>query len=255
MAQERIQKILAKAGLGSRRACEVLIKEGRVAVNGRIARLGEKADPLKDEIHFDGERIKRSEKLVYIAMNKPAGVLSSLKSQGGHPTVIDLIDIPERVYPIGRLDLDSQGLLLLTNDGTLTNRLSHPSFGHEKEYRVLLDRFPEEAQLAAWCRGVILPDGQKSLPAVVKMEAGRKDEPWVRVILRQGRKRQIRETAKILHLQVRKLIRLRIGPIRLGNLKSGEWRTLTREEERKLKFDVLQSSAGSFTRKRSKSSS
>jgi len=239
MSKERLQKILARSGLGSRRSCEEFIKAGRVTVNGKPVGLGEKANPEIDDIRLDGEPIHVQEKLVYIVLNKPLGVLSSLKRQGDHQTVVDLLDISERVFPVGRLDLNSQGLIFLTNDGELANKLTHPKYGHEKEYQILLDRPPDGEQLAAWRRGVFLPDGVKTYPAEVEIIRKKDDLRWVKVILRQGRKRQIRETAMALGLNVRKLIRVRIGPIRLGNLKSGMWRSLTSDEERKLKASVL----------------
>jgi 23S rRNA pseudouridine2605 synthase len=247
MSEERLQKILARSGLGSRRACEEFIKSKRVTVNGRIAELGKKADPTKDEIRFDGELVKCAEELVYLMMNKPIGVLSSNKSQGGYKTVVDLVKLPQRVFPVGRLDLNSQGLILLTNDGELGNRLSHPRYGHEKEYQVLLDRYPDENQLANWRRGIVLPNGEKTLPARVKIKGKHAKSPWINVILKEGRKRQIRETAKVLGLHVRRIIRVRIGPIRLGKLNSGEWRFLTPQEVQKLK----QSTGISFSRRRS----
>ena len=243
MSEERLQKILARSGLGSRRACEEYIKSKRVTVNGEVAKLGEKADPARDEIRIDGELLKGSEQYVYLILNKPLGVLSSLKSQGELQTVVDLVDIPQRVFPVGRLDLNSQGLMLLTNDGELTNRLSHPRYGHEKEYWVLLDRYPDESQLTLWRRGVILPDGEKTLPAKVKIRSKSGKSPWLSVILKEGRKRQIRETAKVLGLFVRKIIRVRIGPIQLGDLGSGEWRYLTSEEVRRLKQSIGKSFA------------
>jgi len=247
MTQERIQKILARSGLGSRRACEDFIRTGRVTINGRIATLGEKADPSLDEVQLDGELVKGFDQELYIMLNKPLGVLSSLKGQGGYRTVIDLVSIPQRVFPIGRLDLNSQGLILLTNDGELANRLTHPRYGHEKDYDVLLDRYPDAEQLKLWRRGIILPDGQRALPAIVKIRK-HTDLPWIKVILKQGKKRQIRETAKALGLNVRKLIRVRIGPIRLGNLPSGEWRFLTSQEVRELK----QTSENAVSKRRSR---
>jgi 23S rRNA pseudouridine2605 synthase len=245
MSEERLQKILARSGLGSRRACEEFIKSRRVTVNGKVAKLGEKADPSRDEIRLDGELLKSAEQYVYLIVNKPLGVLSSLKSQGELQTVVELVDIPQRVFPVGRLDLNSQGLVLLTNDGELANRLSHPRYGHEKEYQVLLDRYPDEHQLALWRRGVILPDGEKTLPAKVNIRSRSGKLPWLTVILKEGRKRQIRETAKVLGLNIRKLTRVRIGPIQLGDLKSGEWRFLRPDEVRRLK----QSIGKSFTRR------
>jgi 23S rRNA pseudouridine2605 synthase len=247
MSDMRLQKILARSGLGSRRACEEFIKSKRVSVNGRIATLGEKADPTRDEIRFDGELIRGPEELVYLMLNKPMGVLSSNRSQGGYKTVVELVKIPQRVFPVGRLDLNSQGLILLTNDGELSHRLSHPRYGHEKEYQVLLDRYPDEHQLSLWRRGVVLPNGEKTLPSTVKIKGKRGEFPWITVILKEGRKRQIRETAEVLGLHVRRIIRVRIGPIRMGKLKSGEWRFLTSEEVQRL----MQTMGKSFTRRRS----
>ncbi len=227
---ERLQKILARTGLGSRRTCEALISAGRVVVNGRVATLGMKADADVDAIYVDGERIDSKEKSVYIAVNKPPGVLSSRRSQGGNRTVFDLVDIPQRTFIVGRLDLRSEGLLLLTNDGELANLLLHPRYEHEKEYRVLLDRMPDDAQLTNLTDGVMLPEGVKSLPARIWRENFSTDIPWVRIVLRQGRKRQIREMMRALGLEVRRLIRVRIGPIKLGNLQPGTWRFLSKSE-------------------------
>ena len=231
---ERLQKILARSGLGSRRSCETYIRDGRVTVNGIVASIGMKADPVVDDIRIDGKRIEKQEKPVYIAAYKPRGVLSSNISQGGKPTVFELVDIPQRTFIIGRLDLDSEGLILLTNDGNLTNRLLHPRYEHEKEYRVLLDRIPDSAQFKALAAGVMLPEGVKSLPARVWRGGSSTDKHWVRIVLRQGRKRQIREMMRVLGLEVRRIIRVRIGPIRLGNLKSGMWRYLSKSELKRI---------------------
>jgi len=230
MPQERLQKVLAGAGVASRRKSEDLIRAGRVTVNGRKATLGVKVESGIDEIRLDGEIILQPDKRTYILMNKPRGVLSSRKSQGGFPTVIDLLDIDERVYPVGRLDLDSQGLVLLTNDGALTHFMTHPSFGQEKEYRVLLDRFPDEKQMKTWRRGVVLPDGEETSPVRVAKEKGAGSVAWFRITMHQGRKRQIRETARALGLRVRKLVRIRMGSLKLGNLREGIWRHLEAEE-------------------------
>jgi 23S rRNA pseudouridine2605 synthase len=231
---ERLQKLLAQSGLGSRRYCETLIHDGRVTVNGIVASIGMKADPAVDDIRFDGKRVKRSEKLVYIAVYKPVGVLSSNASQGGKPTIFELIDIHQRTFIIGRLDLNSEGLILLSNDGKLTNRLLHPRYEHEKEYRVLLNRVPDNEQIKALSKGVVLPEGVKSLPARIWRESSSSDNPWLRVVLRQGRKRQIREMMRVMGLQVRRLIRVRIGPIQLGNLQPGKWRYLSKSEQKRL---------------------
>ncbi|UCF62418.1 MAG: rRNA pseudouridine synthase [Anaerolineaceae bacterium] len=232
MKSERLQKVLARSGYGSRRSCEALIKAGRVTINGQVAELGALADPEVDEIFVDGDQLKPPEKKIYIMLNKPVGVLSSLRSQGGKPTVDELVKSRERLYPVGRLDLNSEGLLLLTNDGELTNRLTHPRYEHEKEYRVLLNKIPDASQLESWRRGVLLADGSKALPADVWLENDQAS--WLRVVMRQGRKRQIRETARVLGLHVLKLIRVRIGTLKLGNLKPGQSRELSKNEIYKL---------------------
>lgn len=228
--RERLQKVMAHAGLGSRRQCEDLIRAGRVLVNGRIAILGSKVDLSVDEVRVDGERLSGAEPHVYLALYKPKGVLSSLRSQGGRRTVRDFVPQEQRLYPVGRLDIDSEGLILMMNDGQVAHRLTHPRFGHEREYRVLLNRKPDEAQIVAWRRGVVLPDGTRALNADVTIEDPKKEGAWVRIIMREGRKRQIRDVASSLGLAVKRLIRIRQGPIRIGNLQPGEYRLLTEKE-------------------------
>lgn len=234
---ERLQKILAQAGYGSRRACEEFISAGRVRVNGQIASLGQKADPVVDKITIDGKPIAAAEALTYIALYKPRMVLSTVENERGdeRQTVRDLLDIPQHVHPVGRLDFESEGLVLMTNDGDLTNKLTHPKFGHEKEYRVLLARRPDQEQLEAWKRGVVLEDGYKTAPADVRFESAQGKGAWVRVIMGEGRKRQIRETCKQLGLPVVRIVRVRIGSLKLGNLKPRQWRYLTRQEVDELK--------------------
>ena len=233
--EERLQKIMAKAGLGSRRACEEYITARRVSVNGKIATLGEKADPLKDRILVDGRPLPSIEPMKYIALNKPRGVLSAVSASDPRPTVIDLIDDPVHLYPVGRLDVDSEGLILLTNDGELANRLSHPRYEHEKEYRVLVARRPDAEQLATWQRGVVLEDGHRTAPAQVQVIETSGKGAWLRVILHEGRKRQIRETGSLIGLPVVKIIRTRIGSLTLGQLKPREWRHLTNNELQELR--------------------
>lgn len=230
MAAERLQKILARAGLGSRRACELLISAGRVRVNGQITVLGAKADPTADTITVDGRPISAPEALVYIALNKPRGTLSTVTVSEARPTVRDLVSTPGRLYPVGRLDVDSEGLILLTNDGELANRLTHPRYEHEKEYHVLVARHPDEEQLNAWRRGVVLEDGYLTAPAQVFVKSLAGKGAWLRVILKEGRKRQIREMGRQTGLPVVRILRVRIGCLLLGNLKPRQWRYLTEKE-------------------------
>ena len=233
--EERLQKILARAGLGSRRDCETLISEGRVKVNGIVASLGSKADPGRDKITLDGKLVSTAEELVYVMIYKTRNVISTVSSPDQRPAVRDLIPLPGTLYPVGRLDADSEGLLLLTNDGELTNRLTHPRYEHEKEYRVLVARHPDAEQLNSWRRGLVLEDGFKTQPAEVRVVRKEGKGAWLSVILKEGHKRQIREIGKVTGLPVVKIIRVRMGSLRLGNLKSGQWRHLTVEEVRELK--------------------
>jgi 23S rRNA pseudouridine2605 synthase len=229
--EERLQKILAQAGIASRRAAEELIRAGRVQVNGIVATLGQKADAARDRITVDGAPI-RPEPKVYIALYKPRKVLSTLEAEPGDQrrTLRDLLPIPERVYPVGRLDYESEGLMLMTNDGDLAQRLTHPSYGHPKIYRVLVARRPDEEQLEALRHGVVLSDGHRTLPARVEMEKPFGKGAWLRIELREGKKRQIREMCTLIGLPVVRLIRIGLGPLRLGTLKPGEWRYLSAEE-------------------------
>jgi len=229
MSAERIQKILAAAGYGSRRSCEELIAAGRVRVNGKPAALGDKADPDRDRITLDGKDVSVEQKR-YVAVYKPKWVVSSLDPQGERKTVRDLVPFQERLYPVGRLDLESEGLMLLTNDGELANRMTHPRYELEKEYLVLLSEMPDEAQLEAWRRGIVLED-RKTLPANVTMAGKDNSGGWrVRVVMKEGRKRQIREIAQHLGLFVMRLKRVRMGPLSLGTLRPGKWRELKGSE-------------------------
>ncbi len=238
MAEDRLQKILAKAGYGSRRANEELISAGRVKVNGKIAFLGMKADPSIDEISVDNQVIPKEEALIYIALNKPRGVLSDNAPYDNRKNVRDLLEIEGHFFTVGRLDLESEGLMILTNDGELTNRLTHPRYGHEKEYMVLVAKRPDEEQLEIWRRGVVLEDGFKTSPTKVIIHKWHGKGAWLKVILREGHKRQIREIGRAIGLPIVKLIRVRIASINLGNLKPGEWRYLTSDEIKELKFSA-----------------
>lgn len=233
--EERLQKILARAGFGSRRACEGLITSGRVRVNGLIAKLGEKANPENDHIMVDNQIVSTEQKFVYVALYKPRGVLSTTQSPDQRLTVRDLVDLPERIYPVGRLDFDSEGLILLTNDGELANRITHPRYGHEKEYRVLVSKRPDDSQINTWRRGVVLEDGFRTSPTQVNFESTHGKGAWLRVILREGRKRQIRLIGATLGLPVIKIIRIRIGNVYVGSLKPKQWRYLSDSEIKALK--------------------
>lgn len=233
--EERLQKVMARAGIGSRRACEKLIEDGFVLVNGQRAHLGMKVDPQRDRIVVQGEPLQGAEDFVYIALYKPRGVISSVTSPDPRPTVRDLVDIPGRLYPVGRLDVESEGLILLTNDGALANRLTHPRYGHEKEYHVLVARQPDARQLAAWRHGVVLKDGYRTRPAKVRLLRKQGKGAWLQVILREGRKRQIREMGRMTGLPVVRILRVRIGNLKLGNLKPRQWRYLTPAEVAALK--------------------
>jgi 23S rRNA pseudouridine2605 synthase len=233
--EQRLQKILARAGYGSRRTCEEFISNGQITVNGQIATLGMKADPDVDRIEFNNKLVSAPEQLKYIALYKPRGVISAASSPEGRQTVRDLVDESGRLYPVGRLDADSEGLILLTNDGELTNRLTHPRYGHKKEYNVLVAVHPEEEQLKTWRRGVVLEDGYRTAPAKVSLDRFKGKGAWLRVIMGEGRKRQIREIGSRIGLPIVKIIRTRIATLQLGSLKPGQSRPLTRKEIDSLK--------------------
>lgn len=237
MVEERVQKILARAGYGSRRASEELITAGRVKINGKLAVLGSKADPQRDTITIDNQPIAKEQSPVYIAVNKPQGILSEVSPEEPRQTVRDLVPVPGHLFIVGRLDLESEGLILLTNDGDLANKLSHPRYGHEKEYRVLVGARPDARQLDAWKHGVVLEDGYRTAPAQVRLDSIAGKGAWLQVILREGRKRQIREMGKQTGLPVLRILRIRIGSLLLGDLKPGAWRELRPDEIRALKVN------------------
>jgi 23S rRNA pseudouridine2605 synthase len=235
MAAERLQKVLARAGVASRRAAETLIVEGRVMVNGRRATLGESADPLVDEVTVDGEPLAAPAGAVHFAVYKPAGYLSSARDERGRQAVVDLVTAPAgtRLWPAGRLDVDSEGLMLLTNDGEWANRVLHPRYGLEREYAVLLDQEPAADDLDALLRGVELDDGPARLltvrvvgpPRGLPRERGERGT-WVRVRVGEGRKREVRRLFAAIDRRVRRLVRTRLGPLSLGALRPGESREL-----------------------------
>ena len=233
--EERLQKIIAGAGITSRRKAEALIEAGLVTVNGKIATIGDKADPASDDIRVEGKRLHAPEKMRYLIMNKGRGIVSTTDDPEGRKTIIDLLgkSVTERVYPVGRLDIDSEGLVLLTNDGDLTHHITHPRFGCEKTYKVLVEGSPSEQTLNKWRRGITLEDG-KTAPCKIKVLSPERGKTWLRIVMGEGKKRQIRRVAEQLGHPVLRLTRTHIGPVALGNLKSGQTRELSPAEVKSL---------------------
>ncbi|MCW2642221.1 MAG: ribosomal large subunit pseudouridine synthase [Dactylosporangium sp.] len=227
---ERLQKVLAAAGIGSRRACEELIAAGRVTVSGKRATLGDKVDAETAEIHVDGERVVTNTKLVYIAMNKPRGVVSTMADERGREALADYLgNVDQRVYHVGRLDADSEGLLLLTNDGTLAHRLMHPSYEVAKTYLAEVEGPVPRAVGRALLQGVELEDGPARVDAFKLVDAHQRTA-LVEVVIHEGRKHIVRRLFEEVGHPVNRLIRTSIGPIRLGDLKPGRTRRLTNAE-------------------------
>ncbi|MGF1599288.1 MAG: pseudouridine synthase [Acidimicrobiales bacterium] len=222
---ERLQKVLARAGLGSRRVCEDLIAEGRVTVDGTVVVLGARVDPERQQVAVDGAVISTKVDGITYLLNKPAGVVTTASDTHDRPTVVDLVPAEPRVFPVGRLDLDTEGLLLLTNDGDLAHRLTHPSFGVEKDYLAHVRGAPSRAALRALRTGVELDDGMTA-PAKASVVA----PGLVRITLHEGRNRQVRRMCEAVGHPVLRLVRTRIGPLTDRRLKPGEWRELTRDE-------------------------
>jgi 23S rRNA pseudouridine2605 synthase len=225
----RLQKVLAAAGLGSRRACEILIEEERVTVDGEVAALGRRVNPETDRIEVDGVRVPVRPGLVTYLLNKPRGVVSTASDPQGRPTVVQLVPSEPRVFPVGRLDTDTEGLLLLTNDGDLAHRLTHPSFGVDKEYLAEVDGSPTPAELRRLREGVELDDGPTA-PAKASLTA----PGALRLVIHEGRNRQVRRMCEAIGHPVRRLVRTRIGPLADRRLKPGEWRVLEVDEVRAL---------------------
>jgi 23S rRNA pseudouridine2605 synthase len=229
----RLQKVLADAGLGSRRASEELIADGRVTVNGEVARLGRRVDPERDAIELDGVPVPTRAGLVYYLLNKPVRVVSTADDPEGRPTVVELVPAEPRVYPVGRLDWDTEGLMVLTNDGDLTHRLTHPSFGVEKEYLAEVEGVPSRGALRRLREGVELDDGPTA-PARVALTPGEGEVSALVIVIHEGRNRQVRRMCEAVGHPVRRLVRTRIGPIADRALKPGQWRTLRSDEVRGL---------------------
>jgi 23S rRNA pseudouridine2605 synthase len=229
VAEERVQKILAHAGVASRRASEELIAEGRVTVDGEVATLGMKADATEADIRVDGERINADPDLVYLMLNKPAGVVTTADDPEGRPTVMDLVNIPQRLFPVGRLDMDTEGLLLMTNDGELAHALMHPSFEVEREYLALVPGPVRKRVLAELREGVELEDGL-ARPRHVEVVEEARSKALVRVIMTEGRKREVRRMLGAAGLHVERLARTAYGGVEIGELRQGKWRFLTQLE-------------------------
>ncbi|MEX2275418.1 MAG: pseudouridine synthase [Actinomycetota bacterium] len=237
MAQERVQRVLARVGFGSRRACEELIKSGRVSVNGSIATLGDKADPEHDHVEVDGSTLNLDPDVRYYLFNKPPGVVTSMSDDQGRPDLQGFLPEGPRVFPVGRLDLESEGLLLLTNDGELANRLMHPRYGVEKEYLAEVGASPSDRQLARLRKGVELQDGPAKVIAV-RIVDRRPERGALRVVMGEGRKREVRRLLDAVGLSVTRLVRLRVGSVRLGRTAPGEVRELSHAEVRALYLDT-----------------
>jgi 23S rRNA pseudouridine2605 synthase len=237
---ERLQKLLSIAGVASRRASEELITQGRVEVNGEVVRtLGSKADPATDVIKVDGRRLRFDQRARYILLNKPKHVVTTRRDPEGRRTVIELLKgVREYVYPVGRLDYDSEGVLLLTSDGDLAARLTHPRHAVERVYEAVVVGSPADEDLEKLRRGIFL-EGSRTLPAQVRRAGtvgkGRQELTRLTITLQEGRNRQVRRMCASIGHPVRKLTRTRMGPIKLGDLRPGHWRDLTEAEIRKLK--------------------
>ena len=235
---ERLQKVLARCGFGSRRACESLISEGRVSVDGSVARLGDRIDAARARVEVDGVAVGVRPDLVHYLLNKPVGVVTTVHDPQGRPTVTSLVPAEPRVFPVGRLDLRTEGLLLLTNDGDLTHRLTHPSFGVEKEYLIHVSGSPRPAAVRSLRHGVMLDDGPTA-PAKVALV-----EPDVlRITVHEGRNRLVRRMCEEVGHPVRRLVRTRIGPLTDPRLPPGQWRPLSLSEARSLEKAAASTSA------------
>jgi len=232
---ERLQKVLARVGIGSRRVCEDLIGEGRVRVDGEMAVLGRRVDPETALIEVDGAPVGVRPDLVHYVLNKPAGVVTTADDPQGRPTVVGLVPNEPRVFPVGRLDVDTEGLLLLTNDGELAHRLTHPSYGVEKEYVAEVEGSPTRAVLRRLREGVELDDGPTA-PARATLV----DPSVVRLTIHEGRNRQVRRMCEAVGHSVVRLVRTRIGPLADRSLAPGAWRELTGAEVRSLQRAVAE---------------
>ena len=234
MAEVRLQKFLAESGVASRRKSEELIDQGKVRVNGKVAMIGDKIDPKRDTVTVNGKKIVKTKTFTYIVLHKPRGFITTMSDEMDRKCVAELIkDVPGRVYPVGRLDRDSEGMLLFTNDGAFANAMTHPTKHVPKTYRVTVRPSISEEQITALTQGVIIDD-RKTAPAEVRVITKEEGRVVLEIILYEGRNRQIRKMCEEVGLEVARLKRTAIGSIKLGMLKQGDWRNLTEDEVRKL---------------------
>lgn len=232
--KSRLQKLLAQAGAASRRKAEKLILQGRVTVNGRPAKLGDSADPQKDQIALDGQRLRLEGEKLYLALHKPRGFVTTMEDERGRRCVAQLVaDVPGRVYPVGRLDKDSEGLLIMTNDGAFANAIAHPKSHVAKTYRVTLRPGVNEEQLVQISTGILI-DGKMTAPAKARVLEQQQGRAVVEIVLYEGRNREIRKMCDALGLEVARLKRTAVGPVRLAMLPQGRWRELSKEEVKAL---------------------
>ncbi|MEY3072314.1 MAG: hypothetical protein RLZZ353_510 [Actinomycetota bacterium] len=231
---ERLQKVLSAAGVASRRHAEELIAAGRVRVNGAVATLGDRVDATTDVVEVDGERVTLDTTLRYVLLNKPQGFVSTTSDPEGRPTVTELINLPDRLYPVGRLDRDTEGLLLLTNDGDLVHRLLHPSFGVERTYLALVPGPVRREVLGRLRDGVELDDGP-ARPRRVRLAEQHAGKAVLEVVMTEGRKREVRRMLAAVGLPVERLARVAFGGVELGDLRQGKWRFLTDPEVNRLR--------------------
>lgn len=229
----RLQKFMAECGVASRRKSEELIEAGKVKVNGHPAQIGDKVNPKKDIVTVRGKKINKTEKMYYIMLNKPRGYVTTVSDELGRKTVLDLVDVDARIYPVGRLDKDSEGLLFLTNDGSFANALMHPRHNFAKVYRVTVKPSVNDEILQRLRNGIEI-DGRKTAPCDINVITEDEGRAVLEFILREGRNRQIRKMCEAVNLEVARLKRVSVGPIKLGMLKAGKSRELTDNEVRKL---------------------
>jgi 23S rRNA pseudouridine2605 synthase len=241
--KERLQKLLARRGVSSRRGAEEMIRQGRISVNGRTAELGQLVDPDEDDIRVGGNRVSDRAPHLYIALHKPVGYVTSLRSTHGEPTVLRLINTGRRLHPVGRLDKDTSGLLLMTDDGDWTNLITHPRYGIEKEYLVVVRGSPSDADLQRLASGVLLSDGTRTAQANVRRTGQIGGDTSLTMTMVEGKKRQIRLMCRSVGHEVIRLRRERIGPITLGQLGEGRWRELESREVEGIREEAHRRSA------------